>query len=289
MRPDIHKLQVGDFTCTIFNDFQFIYQAKDYFINAETEELDTALRNYDISTGSIPSPYIALLVETENRKMLIDSGIGFSETPISFKGKQFMLQGRLHSLLQKQGISGMDITDVVLTHFHPDHIGGVYSDAGQLNFPNAQFHVHEDEWNYWHSSQSDQQPGLFKSFVEKKVSPLARQDLHLMRGDEAEILPGITGIKAAGHTPGQIAVLLHQNQSNLLYISDAFLHPLHIEQLDWQTNYDLDHKKARKSRVKLLEMARKADMQINAFHFDFPGIGRVDLAKGQWKWQYTTE
>jgi glyoxylase-like metal-dependent hydrolase (beta-lactamase superfamily II) len=57
------------------------------------------------------------------------------------------------------------------------------------------------------------------------------------------------------HTPGQIALHIHSENDHLLYISDAFLHPLHIEQLDWQTNYDLDHNMSKQSRIKLLEFA----------------------------------
>jgi hypothetical protein len=71
-----------------------------------------------------------------------------------------------------------------------------------------------------------------------------------------------------------------------LYISDAFLHPLHIERLDWQTNYDLDHEKAKSSRIKLLELAHKERMLINAFHFDFPGLGRVEKHNNRWTWRY---
>jgi hypothetical protein len=69
-----------------------------------------------------------------------------------------------------------------------------------------------------------------------------------------------------------------------LYISDAFLQPLHIERLDWQTNYELDHWKAKHSRIKLLELAQKEDMLVNSFHFDFSGLGRVDKRNGKWNW-----
>jgi glyoxylase-like metal-dependent hydrolase (beta-lactamase superfamily II) len=288
MSENKYKFNVGKFKCTIFRDLMFKYQAKDYFINADKEELDKALNKYEINPENIPSPFISMLLETANKKILIDTGTGYSDEPIIFRGNKIMIKGRLSELLKEEGIRSDEITDVILTHFHPDHIGGVYSDEKQLNFPKAKFHVHEEEWEYWHTSKSDNQIPLFKYFVENNVSPLSNQDLNLIKGDNKEIIPGIRVIKATGHTPGQIAIIINsgKGEKQVLYISDTFLHPLHMEQIGWQTNYDLDHKKAKKTRKKMLELAYKENMLINAFHFDFPGLGRIDKVKKDWRWNY---
>ena len=108
----------------------------------------------------------------------------------------------------------------------------------------------------------------------------------MFKGDFIELLPGVTAIKADGHTPGQIALVIHSEKDHLLYISDAFLHPLHVERLDWRTNYDWEHEKAKRSRIKLLELAHKDDMLVNAFHFDFPGLGRIAKKGSNWAWNY---
>ncbi len=279
---DVVKIKVGEFDCTVFHDLQFKYLAKDYFINADPVELNQSLNRYRVAPNNIPSPFIAVLLENQDRKILIDTGIGFSEKPILFRGASYEFKGRLHQLLQQEAIDTADITDVIITHFHPDHIGGIYSEERQLNFPSARFHTHEDEWQYWHSSQSDNQPGMFQLFIEKNIEKLKDRDLHLIKGDFVELLPGITAVKAGGHTPGQIALIIDSENEQLLYISDAFLHPLHMEQINWQTNYDLDHLKAKQSRVKLLELAHKENMLINAFHFDFPGLGRIDKRNSKW-------
>jgi glyoxylase-like metal-dependent hydrolase (beta-lactamase superfamily II) len=278
---------IGEIKCTVFHDLQFKYLAKDFFINASPQELEQALSTYQITPDNIPSPFIALLLEQGDKKILIDTGVGFTKNPVNVRGKMVSFNGQLQALLQQEHIINESITDVIVTHFHPDHIGGIFSEDGQLNFPKARFHMHEDEWNFWHSSQSDSQPDQFKYFIEKNITRLKEGNLSLINGDFTDILPGIIAVKADGHTPGQIALIIHSAKQHLLYISDAFLHPLHIEKLNWQTNYDLDHEKAKQSRIKLLELARKDHMLINAFHFDFPGLGQVEKQANTWKWQYT--
>ncbi len=287
MDGNIVKMNIGKINCTIFRDFMFKYLAKDFFINASQEELNQALNKYHINPDNIPSPFIALLLQYNDKKILIDTGIGFLDKPLIFRGNSYVFEGRLQQLLLQENIKKEDITDVVITHFHPDHVGGTFTEDGKLIFPNAQFHMQEDEWSYWHSSQSDTQPDLFKYFIEKNISPLKNFNLNLVKGDFVDLLPGVTAVKAHGHTPGQMALVIHSEKENLLYISDAFLHPLHIEKLDWQTNYDLDYVKAKQSRVKLLELAYKDNMLVNAFHFDFPGLGRIDKFENNWVWKYS--
>jgi glyoxylase-like metal-dependent hydrolase (beta-lactamase superfamily II) len=284
---EVVTIKLGKLNCTLFRDLVYKYMAKDFFINAGQEELTQALNKYHLNPDNIPSPFIALLLQFDNKKVLIDTGVGFSEKSVLARGNSVVFQGRLHPLLQQQNIKKEDITDVIITHFHPDHIGGIFSEEGKLNFPNAQFHMHEDEWSYWHSSPSDNQPGLFKTFIEKNITTLKDRNLHLIKGDFTAILPGITAVKADGHTPGHMALIIQSGKEHLLYMSDAFLHPLHIEKLDWQTNYDWEHQKAKQSRIKLLELAYKENMLVNAFHFDFPGLGRIDKFDNNWTWKYS--
>jgi glyoxylase-like metal-dependent hydrolase (beta-lactamase superfamily II) len=289
MEDEVVRIKVGEFSCTVFKDLMFKYLPKDFFVNASPQELEQSLKKYPLTADYIPSPFIAMLIQLHDKKILIDTGVGFFEKPVLVRGNSIVFKGKLQQLLMKEKIEKEHITDVIITHFHPDHIGGIASENGQLNFPNARFHLHEEEWNFWHSSQSDNQPEQFKYFVKNNVTILKELNLHLISGDFVEIIPGLTAVKCGGHTPGQIALILHSDKDQLLYISDAFLHPLHIEKLDWRTNYDLDHENAKLSRIKLLSLAYEEKMLVNAFHFDFPGLGRVDRTKSNWTWNYSKE
>jgi glyoxylase-like metal-dependent hydrolase (beta-lactamase superfamily II) len=280
----VHKLTIGQFGVSVFKDLVFKYQGKDYFTNAPTDQVAAELSRYEQKIDHIPSPFVALLIEQGSEKILVDTGIGFFKEPVQFRGQSYHFRGQLLDILQQEGVSKQSITQVILTHFHPDHIGGLFDESGQPNFPNAKVSVHEAEWAYWHSAQSANQPPLFHYFIKNNITPFQQADLTLLKGKEAAVLPGITAIQIPGHTPGQIALRIASQSDKLLYISDAFLHPLHIKHLDWQTNYDLDHELARKSRVQLLELAHQEKMLIQAFHFQFPGLGNVDKTGNNWQW-----
>ena len=278
-----YQFEIGEFKCTLYKDFHFTYRIQDYFNNIEPETAITALRAYDISKDPIPSPYVALLIEHEKTKILVDTGLGIRPEPLKFKGHQFVYDGQLIPILRKNNLL-KDIDQVILTHLHPDHAGGLFDDSENIYFPNAEIIIHEDEWNYWNNDYQLGNSPVFDVTIREQVIPLKNRDLKLVNSREGEIYPGIQLHHIPGHTPGQIAVQVSSGGEHLLYISDAWLHPLHIEHLDWTTVFDLDHMQAKRSRIKLLEMAYDQSMLVQSFHFDFPGLGRIDKVKDGWKW-----
>ena len=285
---EIFKIKLGRCQCTIFRDNIHSYTAEDYFLDVPPEELSAALKKYAANPENMPSPFVAMLLQYDDRKVLIDTGLGYAEKPVLIGDFSLEKKGRLLQLMASENIRKEDITDVVITHFHPDHIGGNFNEEKQPVFKNAKFHMHRDEWDFWHSSRADAQSAFFKFFVADQITPLKDGNLNLFSGELNEILPGVTAVLAPGHTPGHFAVHMNFEKEQLLYASDAFIHPLHIERLGWRTKYDMDHEEAKRSREKLLDLAYRENMLINAFHFDFPGLGRVAKEEGNWKWIYST-
>lgn len=102
---DTHEFKLGKYTCKIFKDLMFKYLGKDYFINASAEQVSQELDRYQHKADNIPSPFIAMLLENGKEKILIDTGIGFSTNPVSFRGNTYKLQGRLIEILQKENIA----------------------------------------------------------------------------------------------------------------------------------------------------------------------------------------
>jgi glyoxylase-like metal-dependent hydrolase (beta-lactamase superfamily II) len=100
-------------------------------------------------------------------------------------------------------------------------------------------------------------------------------------------VPGIRALHAPGHTPGHMALAIQSAGAELLYISDAALHPLHLEHPDWGMSFDLDRAQALHSRHVLFDRAAARDALVLAFHFHpFPSLGRVQKKTGTgWTWR----
>ena len=281
---EIQQFRIGDFKCTLLLDMIFSYQGQHYFSNIEKTESVPALKRYGQSFDKILSPFVSLLIEKEDHKILVDSGMGYMQEPVLFQGNPIQFKGKTNALLQENGTAPEAITQMIVTHFHPDHIGGICGADLQPNYPNAACVIHQDEMDFWSSSKADNQADIFRYFIKQNIDPLSDHHLSLISREEESITSGITLIQIPGHTPGQLAVKVQSAGESFLFVSDAWLHPLHIEHLNWQTIYDLDHDLAKKSRQRMLEMAYDENMLVQSFHFDFPGLGHIDKSKNGWRW-----
>jgi glyoxylase-like metal-dependent hydrolase (beta-lactamase superfamily II) len=196
--------------------------------------------------------------------------------------------GKLIRNLQAGGIAPGDIDWVILTHCHPDHIGGITLKNGQLAFPNARYAMWKDEWDFWTSEGIEEK--LDELLRESLLSathqnlPPIQDRLDLIEG-EKEIVPGIQAISAPGHTPGHMALLISSEGDQLLYTSDLVLHPIHLEQPEWCALFDFAPEQVAATRRKLLNWAASQSFLLHAFHFPFPGLGHVVQQGEGWSWQ----
>jgi glyoxylase-like metal-dependent hydrolase (beta-lactamase superfamily II) len=281
MNSEIYRFKVGSFECMAVSDGTFAYPDHSFFINAPKERLEPVLREYDIQTGEILAPWTCLLIDTGQHRVLVDTGGGVGLVPSV---------GKLIPYLQAEGTETVDIDTVILTHGHPDHIGGNTDAEAKPAFPNARYSMWKDEWEFWTSD-----PDLGQLQVEEDLKELmlalARKNLPPIQGQldlldrETEILPGIRAIATPGHTPGHMALAISSGNEQLLYISDAVLHPIHLEQPQWYPAFDLAPEQAMASRRQLLDRVADEEALVIACHFPFPGLGHV-IRKGQaWQWQ----
>jgi glyoxylase-like metal-dependent hydrolase (beta-lactamase superfamily II) len=288
MNTEIHHFQVGTFECMAVSDGTFTYAPPTFpppatflFANAPRERLEQVLGEHNLQPEQWAewiSPYICLVVNTGEHQVLVDTGAdGLSPST-----------GKLLQNLRAGGIAPEDIDTVILTHGHPDHIGGNTDAEGKLAFPNARYVMWKDEWNFWTSEQAELRLNehgkeVLLGFAHKNLPPIQGQ-LTLV-DHEAEIMPGMRAIAAPGHTPGHMALAISSGGEQLLCISDAVLHSIHLEQPEWYATVDFAPEQVVATRRRLLNKAVAEKALVFAFHFPFPGLGHVVQKVEGWQWQ----
>jgi glyoxylase-like metal-dependent hydrolase (beta-lactamase superfamily II) len=285
MSTENYRFKVGAFECIVVSDGSFSYPhpAHVFFPNAPQERLEQVLRQHNLDPEQwehYVSPYTGLVVHAGQQRVLVDTGAG-GMAPTT---------GNLIPNLRAEGIAPEDIDTVILTHGHPDHIGGTIDGEGRPAFPNARYVMGKEGWEFW-TTEPDLSQLQAEEYIKQLLLTFARNNLPPIRDQidlvdaKVEIVPGIHAVPAPGHTPGHTAVAISSGDEQLLCISDAALHPIHLEQLDWYSVVDLAPEQALASRRRLLDRAAADKALVHAFHFPFPCLGHVVQKGDAWQWQ----
>jgi glyoxylase-like metal-dependent hydrolase (beta-lactamase superfamily II) len=288
MNTEICRFEVGDFQCVAVSDGTHTYSPPTFpppavflFTNAPRERLEPVIRKHNLypeQWAEWVSPYICLVINTGEHLVLVDTGAGDLGPDT----------GRLLPNIATEGIEPEDIDTVILTHGHPDHIGGNINSEGKLTFPNARYFMWESEWEFWNSEEEvlkldEHIREVLVGYARKNLPPIEGQ-LHLVNR-ETEILPGIHSIAAPGHTPGHMALAISSRGEQLLCISDLVLHPIHLEEPEWYAAVDFAPEQVVATRRRILTMAATEKALVLGFHFPFPGLGHVSQKGDTWRWQ----
>jgi glyoxylase-like metal-dependent hydrolase (beta-lactamase superfamily II) len=286
MSNENFSFRLGTFECIVVNDGTHTYLRPIQIfvsVNAPKKRLEQVLRKHNLDPEQWEqyiSPYPSLVINTGQHLVLVDTGAGGLEPTT----------GKLIPNLQAEGIKPDDIDTVILTHGHLDHIGGNTDSEGRPAFPNARYVMWKDEWDFWTSEPNLAELGVPKHIKELLIT-VARNNLLPIQHQldlldhEAEIVPGIRAIAAPGHTPGHMAVAIASDNEQLLYLSDAVLHQIHLEQPGWYTAVDFAPEQVVTTRRRLLDWVATEKALVHAFHFPLPGLGYVTRKGEAWRWE----
>jgi len=247
---------IQDATATLPND------GKTFAIGENPAAVRAVLTAAGAPTDSLRLDVNVLLVRTGDRLVLVDSG----------SGTVFGTPGRLPERLAATGVRADQITDVVISHSHADHLSGLLA-GGRLAFPNARIHMLADEWAFL-QGQADQAPLV--AAIRGRVNPVI---------PGATIAPGIRSVRVEGHTPGHTAYEVSSGSQRLLAVGDTVHHyVLSVCKPEWTVQFDRDADTAERSRRALLAGAARDGRTLFVPHFPAPGLGTVRVEGDGFAW-----
>ncbi|SDF81737.1 MBL fold metallo-hydrolase [Chitinophaga filiformis] len=281
-----HRFRLGDLELMVVTDGHIVMSpVQQHFAqDAPAAEVNKLLEDNFRSTKAVDLGMNILIVKKGKDIILIDTGAGYGFGPDS---------GWLPASLKDAGIHVNDVTQIVITHAHPDHIGGLFTRDNKLVFPNAQVYMAAIELQFWMSAdQSDFARSKFsdkellaKILVSTKHTLAALKDrLHLF--DHTEELFGCIRLQlAAGHTPGHTLVRIFSGKEEIVHIADLlhsdvllFPHP------EWGFDGDTDFDMAAVTRRKVMEALAVDRTTVFSYHLPWPGIGHVRKKGDGYEW-----
>lgn len=271
--PSRYALKVGEIELLVISDGVLPLPPATLATNAEPADLAAWLDDMRQTPEAFSWPLNVIVVRSGDQTVLIDTGVG-AEFP-NFPGT-----GRLASRLDAAGIDPASVTDVVITHLHVDHVGGMLADGlRDAMRPGVPIHVAAAEAEFWASPSF---PPFMPKGIPDALRSAATRFLDKYRSqlrlfaEEHVVAPGVVVRRTGGHTPGHAVVRLASGSERLTFLGDAVFHN-HFDRPNWYNAFDHDPEESVRVRVRLLQELAATRELLVAAHVSFP-FGHVAVA-----------
>lgn len=279
--PSRYALRIGDIEVLVISDGVLPLPTETMSTNADPAARAAWFKDMFLGPDAFDWALNVLLVRSGDKVILVDAGLGGQ-----FPG--FPRAGQFPKRLKAAGVDLASITDVIITHMHMDHIGGMLVDEvkHQLS-PDVRVHVSATEVAFWESP--DFTLTAMPAPVPDVLRATANEFISVYRSrvrtfdDEYEVAPGVVVKLTGGHTPGHAIVYVTSQGERLTFAGDA-LFPVAFEHPDWHNGFEHDPQEAESVRVRLLREAAASGEVFVATHLPFPSIGRVAIDGDAFRW-----
>ena len=270
------RIQMGAMQIEVLSDGNLVLPREFILGDLPADEVATILAPYGLQSGSFDPPCNLTLLRHEDRLVLFDIGSGPDFQPTA---------GLLPQTLEAMGLAPDDITHLVLTHGHPDHLWGLLDDFDEPYLPNAQILMGRAEFDYWRDDTTLATIGAarqtFAVGAQRRLTAVA--DLVTFIEDGHEVLPGVAARATFGHTPGHLAFELRDGNDSLMVLGDSIgNHHIAFARPDWITGADQDGPMAAQTRVALMDQIASAQMRVLGFHLP-GGLARIERTAGAYR------
>ena len=284
MMTNSYSFQLGDLRITALSDGTVPQDLHKLLMDTTQSEVDSLLQQSFLQ-NPVEASINVYLIEDGARRILVDTGAGQLFGP-GFGGK--LLDG-----LEAIGIEPADITDILITHVHTDHTGGLVAD-GQPVFPNATVHVGAPDTDFFLDASNAEKTGYAMQYFDEAAKTIGVVDkagqVAPFSGTET-VLPGIVATIHPGHTPGSAFYKVTSKDESIVFVGDI----VHVAAVQFPEPritiaYDVSPEQARSVRMETFDDIAGSRQLIAAPHLPFPGVGHIrakeDEAFGWYPMEY---
>lgn len=207
-------------------------------------------------------------------------------------GKVAPTAGKLVDNLKAAGIAPEQVTKIMISHAHPDHIFGAVDDAGKSVFKNATFMMDENELAFWLSPDAAFPKSLLPADMQKWMLENVKLKLDAIKPQiqtfkaGADLGGGVTALALAGHTAGHTGFMITSGAESLLHFADAaHLYATALPHPEWKVLFDYDADMAVQTRKKLFDQLASDKTRAFGYHFPYPGLGHVGRTNTAYGWE----